>query len=60
MATPEEAISIAVGSSMDPEKILAWTNHSSTGQLEIIYDGPFGISSISIASVLIIDAHAGE
>lgn len=59
MATPEEAISVALGSGMDPSKILAWTNNASTGQLEVIYEGATPVNSENI-TVLVLDAHAGE
>lgn len=59
MATAEQAIATALGSSMDPGKILAWTNNASTGQLEVIYDGAPPVSSENV-TVAVLDAHAGE
>jgi len=59
MASPEEALATAIGSSMDPEKVLAWTNHETTGQLKLIYDGPEPVTSVNI-TVLVLNAHADE
>jgi hypothetical protein len=44
---------------MDPEKVLAWTNHETTGQLKLIYDGPEPVTSVNI-TVLVLNAHADE
>lgn len=57
MATAEEAIATALG--IPAGGILAWTNHLSNDQLELVYDGDPGISSENI-TVLIVNAHAGE
>jgi hypothetical protein len=57
MASAEEAIATALG--ISASGILAWTNHQTTGQLELVYDGDPGISSENV-TVLIINAHAGE
>ena len=59
MASPEEAIATALGYSTDPNKILAWTNDLSTGQLKIIYDGPEPVTSENV-TVLVLNAHADE
>jgi hypothetical protein len=59
MASPEEAISTALGNLMDPSKILAWTNDLSTGQLKIIYDGPEPVTSEN-TTVIVLNAHADE
>jgi len=59
MASPEEAIAAALGSGMNPEKVLAWTNDENTGQLKLIYDGPEPVNSENI-TVLVLNAHADE
>lgn len=57
MASAEEAIATALG--IPASGILAWKNHQTTGQLELVYDGDPGISSENI-TVLVVNAHAGE
>lgn len=56
MASPEEAISTVLSSAMDPSKILAWTNNETTGQLEIIYDGPEPVNSLN-TTILVFNVH---
>ena len=57
MASAEEAIATALG--IPAGGILAWTNHQTSDQLELVYDGDPGISAENI-TVLIVNAHAGE
>lgn len=59
MASPEEAVAIALGFSTDPSKILAWTNDLSTGQLKLIYDGPEPVTAENV-TILMLNAHADE
>lgn len=56
MASAEEAIKTALGITTD---VLAWTNHTTTGQLQIVTDGESGVSSIN-TTVALINIHAGE